>query len=37
MTPVASDDGEPEFTDDPTVVSLYIGLFNMLKNRSNSV
>lgn len=37
MTPVASDDGDPEFSDDPTIVSLYIGLFNMLKNRSNPV
>lgn len=37
VTPVATDDGDPEFTDDPTVVSLYIGLFNMLKNRSNPV
>ena len=34
VTPVATDDGQPEFTDDPTVVSLYIGLFNMLKNSS---
>ena len=37
VTPVATDDGAPEFTDDPTVVSLYIGLFNMLKHRSNPV
>lgn len=37
VTPVAADDGAPEFTDDPTVVSLYIGLFNMLKHRSNPV
>ena len=34
VTPVATDDGEPEFNDDPTVVELYLGLFNMLKHRS---
>ena len=34
VTPVAADNGAPEFNGDPTVVSLYIGLFNMLKNRS---
>ena len=34
VTPVAADNGAPEFHDDPTVVSLYIGFFNMLKNRS---
>ncbi len=32
VTPVATDDGDPEYNEDPTVVSLYIGLFNMLKN-----
>ena len=34
VTPVAADNGAPEFNDDLTVASLYIGLFNMLKNRS---
>lgn len=34
VTPVATDDGKPEFNDDPTVVDLYVGLFNMLKHRS---
>ena len=36
VTPVAADNGAPEFHNDPTVVSLYLGLFNMLKNRSVS-
>ncbi len=36
MTPVSADDGKPEFNDDPTVVSLYMGLFNMLKNNTVS-
>ena len=34
VTPAAADNGAPEFNDDLTVVGLYIGLFNMLKNRS---
>ncbi len=34
MTPVSADDGKPEFNEDPTVVSLYMGLFNMLKNNT---
>ncbi len=34
VTPVSTDDGVPEFNEDSTVVSLYIGLFNMLKNRA---
>ena len=34
VTPVATDNGAPEFNDDLTIVSLYIGLFNMLQNRS---
>lgn len=34
VTPVSTDDGVPEFNEDATVVSLYIGLFNMLKNRA---
>ncbi len=36
VTPVESDGGEPEYTDDPTVVNLYIGLFNMLKSQSEA-
>jgi hypothetical protein len=32
VTPVAADEGNPEYNDDPTIVSLYIGLFNMLRN-----
>ena len=32
VTPVVGDDGDPEFSEDPTVVSLYTGLFNILKN-----
>ena len=36
VTPVAADNGAPEFHNDQTVVSLYLGLFNMLKNRSVS-
>ena len=34
VTPVAADNGAPEFHNDLTVVSLYMGLYNMLKNRS---
>lgn len=34
MTPASADDGKPEFNEDPTVVSLYMGLFNMLKNNT---
>ena len=34
FTPGDTGYGQPEFTDDPTVVGLYIGLFNMLKNSS---
>ena len=32
VTPVATDDGDPEYSSDPTIVGLYLGLFNMLKN-----
>ena len=32
ITPVATDDGDPEHSGDPTIVSLYLGLFNMLRN-----
>lgn len=32
VTPVATDDGDPEHSNDPTIVSLYLGLFNMLRN-----
>ena len=32
VTPVATDDGDPEHSGDPTIVSLYLGLFNMLRN-----
>ncbi|MCH8063470.1 MAG: hypothetical protein IH861_13325 [Chloroflexi bacterium] len=32
VTPVATDDGDPEHSSDPTIVSLYLGLFNMLRN-----
>lgn len=32
VTPVATDDGDPEYSDDPTIVGLYLGLFNMLRN-----
>lgn len=32
VTPVATDDGDPEYSGDPTIVGLYLGLFNMLKN-----
>ncbi len=34
MTPVDGDGGRPEYSDDPTIASLYIGLFNMLKHSS---
>lgn len=34
VTPAESDNGAPELIEDRTVVSLYVGLFNMLKNRS---
>ena len=33
VTPASSDDGAPEFSDDPIVVSLYVGLFNMLNSQ----
>lgn len=36
VTPMAGDDGNPEFSEDPTVVSLYTGLFNILKNGTTS-
>ena len=36
VTPIAGDDGNPEFSEDPTVVSLYTGLFNILKNGTTS-
>lgn len=32
VTPVSTDDGDPEYSADPTIVGLYLGLFNMLKN-----
>ncbi len=32
VTPVATDDGDPEYSNDPTIVGLYLGLFNMLRN-----
>ena len=32
VTPVATDDGDPEHSGDPTIVSLYLGLVNMLRN-----
>ena len=32
MTPVDGDGGRPEYSDDSTVASLYIGLFNMLRH-----
>ncbi len=32
VTPVATDDGDPECSGDPTIVGLYLGLFNMLRN-----
>lgn len=34
LTPVATDDGDPEYSSDPTIVGLYLGLFNMLRNSS---
>lgn len=36
VTPIVGDDGNPEFSEDPTVVSLYTGLFNILKNGTTS-
>ena len=36
VTPVDADDGDPEYNDDPTVVNLYIGLFNMFKSQSEA-
>lgn len=33
VTPLGSDMGVPEYEDEPTVVSLYIGLYKMLENR----
>ena len=32
LTPMANDDGVPEYSSDPTIVGLYLGLFRMLKN-----
>ena len=32
VTPMANDDGVPEYSSDPTIVGLYLGLFRMLKN-----
>ena len=32
VTPVATDDGNPEYSSDPTIVGLYLGLFKMLRN-----
>ncbi len=36
MTPVDSDGGRPEYSDDSTIASLYIGLFNMLMHSCTS-
>ncbi len=32
LTPVRGDGGPPEYTDDPTVVDLYLGLFTVIAN-----
>ena len=34
LTPMYPDHGKPEFSDDPTVVELYMGLFDLLNGRS---
>ena len=34
LTPMYPDHGKPEFSDDPTVVGLYMGLFDLLNGRS---
>lgn len=36
VTPIVGDEGNPEFSEDPTVVSLYTGFFNILKNGTTS-
>ena len=36
LTPIVGDEGDPEFSEDATVVSLYTGLFNILKNGTTS-
>ena len=36
VTPAATDDGVPEYSSDPTIVGLYLGLFRMLKNSAIS-
>ena len=36
LTPIVEYDGDPEFSEDPAVVSLYTGLFNILKHSATS-